>query len=46
MSKEGYFSGIQPIGDKPKEFNKNNSMPYGVGAFILAGTEIYKLSLN
>jgi rhamnogalacturonyl hydrolase YesR len=46
VSKEGYFSGIQPIGDKPKEFNKNNSMPYGVGAFILAGTEIYKLSLN
>ena len=44
VEENGRFTGIQPIGDKPVDYKNNNSMPYGVGAFLLASTEMYKLS--
>jgi rhamnogalacturonyl hydrolase YesR len=43
VTKEGMFTGIQPIGDAPVKYNKNNSMPYGVGAFLLASSEVYRM---
>jgi unsaturated rhamnogalacturonyl hydrolase len=40
---DGCFTGIQPIGDSPVVFDENYSMPYGVGAFLQAASEMYKL---
>jgi hypothetical protein len=44
LQADGRFTGIQPVGDSPRKYNANNTMPYGVGAFLLAGSEVYKLS--
>jgi rhamnogalacturonyl hydrolase YesR len=38
---DGLFTGIQPIGDSPVVYDENYSMPYGVGAFLLAASEMY-----
>jgi rhamnogalacturonyl hydrolase YesR len=40
---DGRFTGIQPIGDAPVVYDENFSMPYGVGAFLQAASEIYRL---
>jgi unsaturated rhamnogalacturonyl hydrolase len=45
IEENGKFYGIQPIGDKPVNYDNKNSMPYGVGAFLLASSEMYKLIL-
>ncbi len=46
VKEDGSFTGIQPIGDSPRKYDKNNSMPYGVGAFLLASSEVYKMLEN
>lgn len=35
---------VQPIGDKPGLYPKNSTLPYGTGAFLLAASEIYRLT--
>lgn len=40
---DGRFAGTQPIGDSPVKYDENYTMPYGVGAFLLAASEMYKL---
>jgi unsaturated rhamnogalacturonyl hydrolase len=40
---DGRFTGIQPVGDSPIVYDDNFSMPYGVGAFLLAASEMYRL---
>lgn len=40
---DGRFTGIQPIGDSPVKYDENYTMPYGVGAFLQAAGEMYKL---
>jgi unsaturated rhamnogalacturonyl hydrolase len=40
---DGRFVGIQPIGDSPVIFDENNMMPFGVGAFLQAASEMYRL---
>ncbi len=35
---------VQPVGDHPNGFDENSSTPYGVGAFLLAGSEVYQLA--
>jgi unsaturated rhamnogalacturonyl hydrolase len=42
----GRLGSIQPIGASPDKFSLTSSYVYGVGAFLLAGSEIYKLSAN
>lgn len=37
---------VQPPGSGPFSFDPDSSKPYGVGAVLLAGTELYKLLLN
>lgn len=44
VDEDGMYFGIQPIGDSPVNYNRKNSMPYGVGAFLLASSEMYKLT--
>lgn len=41
---DGRLGCIQPIGAAPGAFTATSSYVYGVGAFLLAGSEIYKLS--
>ena len=43
VESNGRFVGTQPIGDSPVAYNEKYSMPYGVGAFLLAASEVYKL---
>ena len=40
---DGKLIHVQPIGADPKKFDENSTEPYGVGAFLLAGSEIFRL---
>jgi rhamnogalacturonyl hydrolase YesR len=42
----GKLEHVQPVGLDPKTFDPENTEPYGVGAFLLAGSEIYRLGLS
>ena len=46
VEKDGRLGGVQPIGDSPVKFNAKSSLPYGVGALLLAGSEMYKLAAS
>jgi hypothetical protein len=35
---------VQPIGADPKNFPEDSTEVYGVGAFLLAGSEIYRFA--
>jgi len=35
---------VRSIGSDPKNFDPNSTEIYGVGAFLLAGSEVYKLT--
>jgi rhamnogalacturonyl hydrolase YesR len=41
---DGKLTHVQPVGFTPVTFDENHTEPYGVGAFLLAGSEIYRLS--
>ena len=43
---DGRLGSIQPIGAAPDKFTATSSYVFGVGAFLLAGSEIYELSGN
>jgi rhamnogalacturonyl hydrolase YesR len=43
---DGKVGWIQPIGENPKNVTREMTEVYGVGAFLLAGTEIYRLMKN
>jgi rhamnogalacturonyl hydrolase YesR len=44
VNPEGKLEHVQPIGADPKKFDPTHSDVYGVGAFLLAGSEVYRLS--
>ncbi len=41
---DGKLGWVQPIGADPKKVTRDMTEVYGVGAFLLAGSEIYKLA--
>jgi rhamnogalacturonyl hydrolase YesR len=41
---DGKLAHVQPIGADPKKFDAELSEVYGVGAFLLAGSEIFRLA--
>lgn len=41
---DGKLGFVQPVGESPKKVTKEMTEAYGVGAFLLAGLEIYQLS--
>ncbi|MFI5130564.1 MAG: glycoside hydrolase family 105 protein [Chitinophagales bacterium] len=43
---DGKLGYIQPIGAAPDKVDENSTEIYGVGAFLLAGSEIYKYTGN
>jgi rhamnogalacturonyl hydrolase YesR len=40
---DGKLTHVQPIGADPKNFSQDSTEVYGVGAFLLAGSELYRL---
>jgi unsaturated rhamnogalacturonyl hydrolase len=40
---DGKLTHVQPVGSDPKHFADDNTAPFGVGAFLLAGSEVYRL---
>lgn len=42
---DGKLTCVQPIGADPYDFAPDATLPYGVGAFLLAASEVYKLAL-
>jgi rhamnogalacturonyl hydrolase YesR len=45
VDNDGKVGWIQPISADPSSVTASMSFPYGVGAFLLAGCEIYKLAV-
>jgi rhamnogalacturonyl hydrolase YesR len=41
---DGRLGSMQPIGAAPGEFTATSSYVFGVGAFLLAGSEVYRLA--
>ncbi|MFT3782897.1 MAG: glycoside hydrolase family 88 protein [Nibricoccus sp.] len=44
VTPQGKLTHAQPVGADPKKFDVTNSEIYAVGAFLLAGSEMYKLA--
>lgn len=40
---DGRLTHVQPVGFTPVTFDENSTEPYGVGAFLLAGSEMLRL---
>jgi unsaturated rhamnogalacturonyl hydrolase len=43
VTAEGKLQWVQPIGASPDKVTIDNYQEYGAGAFLLAGSEIYKM---
>ncbi|HKW47543.1 MAG TPA: glycoside hydrolase family 88 protein [Gemmatimonadaceae bacterium] len=43
---DGKLVHVQPIGETPVHFDEESTDVYGVGAFLLAGSEVYRLLLR
>ena len=41
---DGKLTHVQPVGFTPVTFDENHTEPYGVGAFLLAGSEVGRLA--
>jgi rhamnogalacturonyl hydrolase YesR len=46
VTPEGKLEHVQPVGADPKKFEPTHSDVYGVGAFLLAASEMYRLALS
>lgn len=44
VEKDGKLGYVQPIGADPKKVTREMTEVYGVGAFLLAGNQIYKMA--
>jgi rhamnogalacturonyl hydrolase YesR len=43
---DGKLGYVQPVGADPKKVSSDQTEVYGVGAFLYAGSEVYKLAVN
>jgi chondroitin AC lyase len=43
VTAEGKLTHVQPVGADPRKFDLDHTDVYGVGAFLLAGSQIYRL---
>lgn len=46
VNADGKLEHVQPIGAAPEGFDPTHTEPFGVGAFLLAGSEIHRLVSN
>jgi len=42
---DGKLTHVQPVGSDPKKFAEDSTAPYGIGAFLLAGSEVYRMAV-
>ena len=42
---DGKLTHVQPVGADPKQFAEDATEAYGVGAFLLAGSEVYRMAV-
>jgi unsaturated rhamnogalacturonyl hydrolase len=42
LGDDGKLTHVQPVGADPKSFAEDSTEDYGVGAFLLAGSEVYR----
>jgi unsaturated rhamnogalacturonyl hydrolase len=45
MNPDGKLTYVQPVGSDPKKFDPDSTEVYGVGAFLLAGSEMYRMAV-
>ncbi|HEV2692350.1 MAG TPA: glycoside hydrolase family 88 protein [Verrucomicrobiae bacterium] len=45
VAADGKLTHVQPIGADPKKFAEDGTEVYGVGAFLLAGSEVYRMAI-
>jgi rhamnogalacturonyl hydrolase YesR len=45
VAADGKLTHVQPIGADPKKFAEDSTEVYGVGAFLLAGSEVYRMGV-
>ncbi len=45
VTPEGKLTHVQPVGGSPKTFEPDSTEEYGAGAFLLAGSELYRLAV-
>ncbi|MBU6408799.1 MAG: DUF4861 family protein, partial [Verrucomicrobia bacterium] len=45
VAADGKLTNVQPIGANPKHFDPDSTAPFGVGAFLLAGSEVYRMAV-
>src|ERR1017187_6780066 len=45
VAADGKLTHVQPVGSDPKKFADDSTAPYGVGAFLLAGSEVYRMAV-
>jgi rhamnogalacturonyl hydrolase YesR len=43
---DGKLTHVQPVGGAPTKFAPDSTAPYGVGAFLLAGSEVYWMAVG
>jgi unsaturated rhamnogalacturonyl hydrolase len=43
VTPEGKLTHVQPVGAMPHTFDAESNEPFGAGAFLLAGSEVYRL---
>jgi rhamnogalacturonyl hydrolase YesR len=44
VTPEGRLTHVQPVGANPRQFDPDATEVYGVGAFLLAGSEVYRMA--
>ncbi|HTB83012.1 MAG TPA: glycoside hydrolase family 88 protein [Candidatus Sulfotelmatobacter sp.] len=42
---DGKLTHVQPVGADPKKFDESGTEVYGTGAFLLAGSEVYRMAV-
>jgi hypothetical protein len=45
VDSDGKLTHVQPVGADPKKFAEDATEVYGVGAFLLAGSEVYRMAV-
>jgi len=45
VNSDGKLAYVQPVGSDPKKFDADSTEVYGVGAFLLAGSEMYRTAV-
>jgi unsaturated rhamnogalacturonyl hydrolase len=45
VNADGKLTYVQPVGADPKQFDPDSTDTYGVGAFLLAGSEMYRMAV-